>query len=98
MSFIFNKKVWNIENKYITDEKVFNSRRKILKNLALGSLFYGGMCSIPKGVLSQSNSYYPPEVNHLYKVNRAITKENLATTYTNFYEFEKHNILLYFSI
>ena len=87
MSFIFNKKVWNIENKYITDEKIFNSRRKILKNLALGSLFYGGMSFIPKGVLSQSNSYYPPKVNNLYKVNRAITKENLATTYTNFYEF-----------
>ena len=52
MSFIFNKKVWNIENKYITDEKIFNSRRKILKNLALGSLFYGGMSSIPKGVFS----------------------------------------------
>ena len=87
MSFIFNKKVWNIENKYITDEKIFNSRRKILKNLALGSLFYGGMSSIPKGVFSQSNSYYPPKVNNLYKVNRAITKESLATTYTNFYEF-----------
>ena len=87
MSFIFNKKVWNIENKYITDEKIFNSRRKILKNLALGSLFYGGMSSIPKGVFSQSNSYYPPKVNNLYKVNRAITKESLTTTYTNFYEF-----------
>ncbi len=35
MSFIINKKIWNIENKYITDEKIFNSRRKILKNLAL---------------------------------------------------------------
>ena len=87
MSFIINKKIWNIENQYITDEKIFNSRRKILKNLALGSLFYGGMSSIPKGVFSQSNSYYPPKVNNLYKVNRAITKESLATTYTNFYEF-----------
>ena len=36
MSFIINKKIWNIENQYITDEKIFNSRRKILKNLALG--------------------------------------------------------------
>ena len=87
MSFIINKKIWNIENQYITDEKIFNSRRKILKNLALGSLFYGGMSSIPKGVFSQSNSYYPPKVNNLYKVNRVITKESLATTYTNFYEF-----------
>ena len=87
MSFIFNKKVWNIENKYITDEKIFNSRRKILKNLAAGSLFYAGISSIPKDVLSQSNPYYPPKVNNLYKVNRAITKESFATTYTNFYEF-----------
>jgi len=87
MSFIINKKIWNIENQYITDEKIFNSRRKILKNLALGSFFYVGMSSIPKGVLSQSNLYYPPKVNNLYKVNRPITKESDATTYTNFYEF-----------
>ena len=87
MSFIINKKIWNIENQYITDEKIFNSRRKILKNLALGSLFYAGMSSIPKGGLSQSNLYYPPKVNNLYKVNRPITKESDATTYTNFYEF-----------
>ena len=87
MSFIINKKIWNIENQYITDEKIFNSRRKILKNLALGSLFYAGMSSIPKNVLSQSNIYYPPKVNDLYKVNRPITKESDATTYTNFYEF-----------
>ena len=87
MSFIINKKIWNIENQYITDEKIFNSRRKILKNLALGSLFYAGMSSIPKNVLSQSNLYYPPKVNNLYKVNRPITKESDATTYTNFYEF-----------
>ena len=87
MSFIINKKIWNIENQYITDEKIFNSRRKILKNLALGSLFYAGMSSIPKDVLSQSNLYYPPKVNDLYKVNRPITKESDATTYTNFYEF-----------
>ena len=87
MSFIINKKIWNIENQYITDEKIFNSRRKILKNLALGSLFYAGMSSIPKDVLSQSNLYYPPKVNNLYKVNRPITKESDATTYTNFYEF-----------
>ena len=87
MSFIINKKIWNIENQYITDEKIFNSRRKILKNLALGSLFYAGMSSIPKSALSQSNLYYPPKVNNLYKVNRPITKESDATTYTNFYEF-----------
>ena len=87
MSFIINKKIWNIENQYITDEKIFNSRRKILKNLALGSLFYSGLSAIPKDVFSQSNLYYPPKVNNLYKVNRPITKESDATTYTNFYEF-----------
>ena len=87
MSFIINKKIWNIEKQYITDEKIFNSRRKILKNLALGSLFYAGMSSIPKDLLSQSNLYYPPKINNLYKVNRPITKESDATTYTNFYEF-----------
>ena len=33
------------------------------------------------------SSFYPPITNNFYKVDRDLTKESLATTYTNFYEF-----------
>ena len=87
MSFIIKNKIWDIKNYLVTDEKTFNSRRKILKTLATGSLFYGGLSTFTKNSFSQTISYYPPKVNSLYKVKRAVTKESLATSYTNFYEF-----------
>jgi sulfoxide reductase catalytic subunit YedY len=87
MSFIINNKIWDLKNHLITDETIFNSRRKILKTLASGSLFYTGLSIVPQNSLSQTTSYYPPKANSLYKVKRAITKESLATSYTNFYEF-----------
>ena len=87
MSFIIRKKIWDIKDHLITDEKTFNSRRKILKTLASGSLVCAGMSIIPQSGFSKTGSYYPPKVNNLYKVKRAITEESLATSYTNFYEF-----------
>ena len=36
--FLKKNKVWNLKESNITSEKVFNSRRKIIKNLAIGSL------------------------------------------------------------
>ncbi len=87
MSFIIKNKIWDIKDRLVTDEKFFNSRRKILKSLASGSLVYAGLSVCSQSGFGQATSYYPPKVNSLYKVKRAITKERLATTYTNFYEF-----------
>ena len=87
MSFIIKKNIWDLKASLITDEKFFNSRRKILKNLVKGSVLYAGFSSIPQSAFGQTSSYYPPKVNDFYKVSRSITEENFATTYTNFYEF-----------
>ena len=87
MSFIINNNTWNLKNNKITDESVFKSRRKLLKNITAGSLAFSSFTSFPYEVFSSSNKLYPPRVNNFYKVNRAITKERYATTYTNFYEF-----------
>ena len=87
MSFIIKKNIWALKASLITDEKLFNSRRKILKNLVKGSVLYAGFTSIPQSAFGQPSSYYPPKVNDFYKVSRSITEENFATTYTNFYEF-----------
>ena len=82
--FIKRQKIWNIKESSITSEHVFKSRRKIIKNLAVGSLFVPSTSLISFPAFS---SFYPPKTNNSYKVDREITKESLATTYTNFYEF-----------
>jgi sulfoxide reductase catalytic subunit YedY len=82
--FIKRQKIWNIKESSITSEYFFKSRRKILKNLAVGSLFVPSTSLISFPAFS---SFYPPKTNNSYKVHREITKESLATTYTNFYEF-----------
>ena len=82
--FLKKNKVWNLKESSITSESVFNSRRKIIKNLAIGSLVVPNASLIPFTAFS---SFYPPITNNFYKVDRDLTKESLATTYTNFYEF-----------
>ena len=82
--FLKKQKIWNIKESNITSERFFKSRRKILKNLAVGSLFVPGTSLISFPAFS---SFYPPTSNNSYKVDRELTKESLATTYTNFYEF-----------
>ena len=82
--FLKKNKVWNLKESSITSESVFNSRRKIIKNLAIGSLVVPSASLIPFTAFS---SFYPPKNNNFFKVDRDLTKESLATTYTNFYEF-----------
>ena len=82
--FLKKNKVWNLKESSITSESIFNKRRKIIKNLAIGSLVVPSASLIPFAAFS---SFYPPITNNFYKVDRGLTKESLATTYTNFYEF-----------
>ncbi len=82
--FLKKNRVWNLKESSITSESIFNKRRKIIKNLAIGSLVFPSASLIPFTAFS---SFYPPITNNFYKVDRVLTKESLATTYTNFYEF-----------
>ena len=82
--FFKKNNVWNLKESSITSESVFNSRRKIIKNLAIGSLI---VPSVSLSSFRAFSSFYPPITNNFYKVDRDLTKESLATTYTNFYEF-----------
>ena len=84
---IIGKNVWDIKDNQTTPEHIFKSRRQVLQNLAEGSIALAGLASLPTAVFGNTNSFYPATNNSLYKVNREITEEKLATTYTNFYEF-----------
>ncbi|MDC1356431.1 protein-methionine-sulfoxide reductase catalytic subunit MsrP [Pseudomonadota bacterium] len=84
---IIGKNVWDIKDNQTTPEHIFKSRRQVLQNLAGGSIALAGLASLPTAVFGNANSFYPATNNSVYKVNREITEEKLATTYTNFYEF-----------
>ena len=87
MSFIHKKKAWSLNQNDITGEREFIKRREIIKKLASSSLVFAGSSFLPYSVYGSANSFYPPPVNKIYNVNRELTKEKYATTYTNFYEF-----------
>ena len=79
-----------IKSSEITPKEVFQNRRKLLKNLTLGSLAVGLSSSL------QDNSYALAEnnqkklkakFNQKYSVNDKQTSFKDATTYNNFYEF-----------
>ncbi len=79
-----------IKSSEITPKEVFQNRRKLLKNLTLGSLAVGLSSSL------QDNSYALTEnnqkklkakFNQKYSVNDKQTSFKDATTYNNFYEF-----------
>ena len=84
---IIGKNVWDVKDNQTTPEHIFKSRRQVLQNLAGGSIALASLASLPTAVFGNANSFYPATNNSLYKVNREVTEEKLATTYTNFYEF-----------
>ena len=71
--FLKKNKVWNLKESNITSESIFNKRRKIIKNLAIGSLVVPSASLIPFTAFS---SFYPPITNNFYKVDRDLTKES----------------------
>ena len=55
--YLRKNKIWNLKESSITSEKIFKSRREILKKLAIGSLVIPGMSLISYPAFS---SLYPP--------------------------------------
>ncbi len=86
MVFLKKKKSWCISENEVTDECSFHNRRKFLKTLSYLSILPVTL-SFSKDVLSSQNYNYSSKINKKYVLDREITDEKLATTYTNFYEF-----------
>ena len=84
MVFYKRKEVWKLKDHIVTSENSFNTRRDFLKKLGIGSILLPSASFISYPAFS---SFYPPVVNKSYIAKRPLTAENLATTYTNFYEF-----------
>ena len=87
---IKQRRSWELPESAATSESVYMNRREWLKaagfaglGLATSGLIGGGMASTAMAAIGG----YPFPRNEDYVLDRAITDEKDATTYTNFYEF-----------
>ncbi len=88
---------WNLPERAATPETVYLNRRSWLKGAGLlgvaattSGFIFGGGEEKAAPTPDPSADLYPVERNGAYTVERAITDEETATTYNNFYEFGSH--------
>ena len=82
------RKSWTLPELDITPEHIFMNRRQWLQaagitGAGLAAMSVGGMINPVQAAIG----VYPAPRNEAYIGGRALTPENEATTYTNFYEF-----------
>ena len=90
------KRRWEIADRLATSESLYLDRRRLLQGIAAGPILAAGLAA-GGGLLSRpargaeeadpSAHLYPVERNEAYTLDRALTDEETATTYNNYYEF-----------
>ena len=87
---IKNKRSWEIPESEATPEHIYWSRRDWIK--AAGVAVAGSI--LPPGIALASDDpsagLYPAPRNEAYTLDRDLTREEIATSYNNFYEFGSH--------
>ena len=92
---------WELPESAATPESLFRDRRRLLKTMAAGPVLLGAPALLAgcgeeaetrdaSAAVNESDPsahLYPVERNPRYTVERELTKEELAATYTNYYEF-----------
>ena len=85
------KKSWEISQHMATDEALFLSRREWLKAAGLAGIGIAagtaGLSSMMARAVAAPITGFPAPRNNSYSLDRALTAEQEAITYTNFYEF-----------
>ena len=76
---------WNLPESAATPESVFLNRRSVLAGMGLGGAALAG--AMVPGTAAAAVTGFPAPRNDAFTLDRDITDEELATTYTNFYEF-----------
>jgi sulfoxide reductase catalytic subunit YedY len=97
------KRGWELPDSAATRESVFLDRRALIKAAGLGSALALagplGAALAPGGALADeelpdpSAALYPAPRNERYELDRAITPEEFATTYNNYYEFGSYKTI-----
>ena len=85
---------WAIPESQAMPEKLFLNRRDLVKGIAAGSILAAGAPLLPasraEAATDPTADLYPAPRNERYMLDRAVTSEDLVTTYNNFYEFGSH--------
>ena len=91
---IRNRRGWELPESAATPEQVFRERRRLLRNLAAGSI----AAAMPLAACSPGEeetadaaapvpTLAPAPRNPAYTIDRALTPKDVAGTYNNFYEY-----------
>lgn len=83
---IKQKPSWHISENEVTDEHIYHDRRRWLKAAGYAGLGLSAGVS-PLASIAAPITGFPAKRNEAYQLDREITNEEDATTYTNFYEF-----------
>ena len=81
---------WAISESSVTPEKIYMSRREWLRGAGFAGLGLAGVIASTGGFSSMAVAAiggYPARRNTAFSLDRDITPEEDATSYTNFYEF-----------
>ena len=87
---------WHIKENQVTPEHIYMNRRDIMKAMFGAGLIGAGISSLPSFARAESDptaDLYPAPTNPAYamdKLDRAVTAEEYASSYNNFYEFGSH--------
>lgn len=88
------KRGWEIPEREVTPEAVFNGRRSLVKAMGLGAIG-AALGAVPLGravaasapEADPSAGLYPAKHNDSYTTKRPVTDEKVVEHYNNFYEF-----------
>ena len=91
---IRSRKPWDVIDYKTTDENVYLNRRSLLRamgiagaGLASASFVGGSFAPLVSSARAASITGFPATRNPAFTLDRPVTVEEEATTYTNFYEF-----------
>ena len=82
--YIRQKKSWELSENKVTPESVYLTRRKLIQQTGLAGF---GLIMGSAPISAVPIGGFPPVRNPEYILDRTLTSEQDATTYTNFYEF-----------
>ena len=87
---IKRRRGWELPEAAATPESVYLNRRQLMRGAAGGTILAASSL-LASPLLAQeadpSAKLYPVKRNEVYKLDRPVTQERLATTYNNFYEY-----------